>query len=87
MTPGALSSRHLEARTDALNVLNYGIGGYGFDQAFLRFQREGIALRPDVVLIGFAPDDLGRLVNVYRRFISSRELPLAKPRSCSSATR
>ena len=59
----------LEASSDALEVLNYGVGGYGLDQAFLRFQREGMALHPDVVLIGFTPDDLGRVVNVYRRFI------------------
>ncbi len=70
----------LEAGSDALEVLNYGVGGYGLDQALLRFQREGMALHPGVVLIGFTPDDLGRVVNVYRRFISSRELPLAKPR-------
>ena len=70
----------LEAGSDAVEVLNYGVGGYGLDQAFLRYQSEGMALHPDVVLIGFTPDDLGRIVNVYRRFISSRELPLAKPR-------
>lgn len=61
-------------------VLNYGVGGYGVDQAFLRFQLEGMTLHPRVVLIGFTPDDLRRMVNVYRRFISSLELPLAKPR-------
>jgi len=70
----------LEARSDALEVLNYGVGGYGLDQALLRFESEGMALHPDIVLIGFTPDDLRRVVNVYRRFISSRELPLAKPR-------
>lgn len=70
----------LERRSNDLEVLNYGVGGYGLDQAFLRFQNEGMALRPDVVLIGFAPDDLRRIVNVYRRFVSSLEWPLAKPR-------
>ena len=33
-----------------------------------------------MVLIGFTPDDLRRIVNVYRRFISSLEWPLTKPR-------
>jgi hypothetical protein len=64
----------------ALEVLNYGVGGYGLDQAYLRYLGDGAALSPHVVVIGFVPDDLGRLVNVYRRFLSVRELPLVKPR-------
>ena len=63
-----------------LEVLNYGVGGYGVDQAYLRFLRDGTALSPQVVVIGFTTDDLRRLVNVYRRFISNREYPLVKPR-------
>jgi hypothetical protein len=70
----------LEAREDHLEVANYGVGGYGLDQALLRYRSEGRTLNPDVVLIGFATDDLRRVVNVYRRFISSVELPLTKPR-------
>jgi hypothetical protein len=30
--------------------------------------------------MGFVPDDLRRMVNVYRRFIDDREVPLFKPR-------
>jgi len=41
---------------------------------------EGAALAPDIVLIGFTPVDLPRIVNVYRRFLSNLELPLVKPR-------
>lgn len=63
-----------------LDLLNYGVGGYGMDQAYLRFLREGADLSPDMVLMGFTPVNLGRLVNVYRRFVSSSEIPLVKPR-------
>jgi hypothetical protein len=70
----------IERRHPGLEVLNYGVGGYGVDQAYLRFLLEGARLAPHVVVIGFAPDDLGRVVNVYRRFRSSREIPLVKPR-------
>ena len=70
----------LEAGADDLEVLNYGVGGYGLDQAFLRFQREGMALSPDVVLVAFVPDDLRRMLSVYPRFFSSLEWPLSKPR-------
>lgn len=63
-----------------IDALNYGVGGYGLDQALLRYAREGAALSPDVVLIGFTPDDLGRVVNRYRGFISPSEGPWFKPR-------
>jgi hypothetical protein len=70
----------METAFSPMEVLNYGVGGYGTDQAFLRYLAEGSLLSPDVVIIGFAPVDLGRTVNVYRRFVSNRELPLVKPR-------
>lgn len=70
----------LESSSRGIEVLNYGVGGYGLDQALLRFTHEGMELHPEVVLIGFAPDDMRRVVNVYRRFISTAEWPLAKPR-------
>lgn len=63
-----------------LEILNYGVGGYGVDQAYLRFRLEGDRLAPRVVVMGFVPGNIGRAVNVYRRFLSNRELPLAKPR-------
>ena len=63
-----------------IQVLNYGVGGYGVDQAYLRYVSEGSLYAPHIVLVGFVPDDLRRLVNVYRRFIDDREIPLFKPR-------
>jgi len=73
-------SAQLERRNPRLEVLNYGVGGYGVDQAYLRYRMEGQALAPHAVLMGFVADDLGRLVNVYRRFLSTSEYPLFKPR-------
>ena len=70
----------VERMDSAVEVLNYGVGGYGLDQAFLRYLREGEKYHPQLVVIGFVPDDLPRVVNVYRRFMSSNELPLIKPR-------
>jgi hypothetical protein len=75
----------METMFAPMEVLNYGVGGYGMDQAFRRYLAEGSLLAPHVVIIGFAPVDLGRTVNVYRRFVSNRELPLVKPRFVLSA--
>lgn len=63
-----------------LEVLNFGVGGYGNDQAYLRFLADGRSLSPQIAILGFAPTDFGRVVNVYRRFLSNRDLPLFKPR-------
>ncbi len=63
-----------------VQILNYGVGGYGTDPAYLRYRREGIDLCPDAVIIGFVPVNLRRTVNVYRRFISVREGVATKPR-------
>lgn len=70
----------LEASDSSLEVLNYGVGGYGVDQAFLRFLTEGERLSPSVILICFSTDDLRRGVNVYRRFVRPEGPPLFKPR-------
>ena len=70
----------IELMYPGIEVLNYGVGGYGVDQAYLRFLAEGSRLSPRIVVIGFATDDLSRVVNVYRRFRSNREIPLVKPR-------
>jgi hypothetical protein len=78
--PNDAWARRIEVQNPHIEVLNYGVPGYGVDQALLRFRIEGRRLAPHFAIMGFAPDDLRRLVNVYRPFISTRERPLAKPR-------
>lgn len=70
------------ARLDAgLEVANYGVPAYGLDQAFLRYQREGRAWHPRVVIVGFMSENIFRTVSVYRPFYTPTTLvPLAKPR-------
>ncbi len=72
--------RVMEVRFPTVEVLNYGVGGYGNDQAYLRFLSEGATFSPHIVVLCFTPDDLTRLINVFRPFRSHRELPLTKPR-------
>jgi hypothetical protein len=68
-----------EARPDT-EVLNFGVGGYGTDQALLRYRHDGRRFSPHMAVMGFVPDDIRRNINVYRRFLSDREHPLFKPR-------
>ncbi|MGH7436100.1 MAG: SGNH/GDSL hydrolase family protein, partial [Polyangiaceae bacterium] len=43
----------LEKRLPSTEVLDFGVPGYGLDQALLRFRKEGPAYHPDVVVIGY----------------------------------
>lgn len=63
-----------------LEVLNFGVAAFGTDQSLLQYRRDGRGMAPAIVLIGLAPDNLRRNVNVYRRFLSTVGPPLTKPR-------
>jgi hypothetical protein len=64
-----------------LEVLNFGVGAYGLDQAFLRYKEDGVPFNSHIILIGFLSENLVRNVNVCRLFLypTSNE-PFAKPR-------
>ena len=49
-------------------VSNYGVSGYGTDQAYIRFHRMEDDHAP-VVLLGIFPDDIIRNLNQYRAFL------------------
>lgn len=62
-------------------VLNFGVGGYGMDQAFLRWQHVGKSLSADIVIFGFQPENLHRNVSVFRPIYARYTgIPLSKPR-------
>jgi hypothetical protein len=63
-------------------VNNFGVGGYGTDQAVLRFQRNRFD-RPPVVVLGYTSENIVRNVNEFRHFISVEEFGF-KPRFVKS---
>jgi len=65
----------------AIQVLNFGVDGYGVDQAYLRYHRDVRPWHPDVVILGFINHDLIRTMVVYP-FVSLPEwaLRFSKPR-------
>ena len=69
-------TRQLELLDPRLEVLNFGVIGYAPDQALIRYLEEGRRFEPHVVLLGVMPENVGRIVNVFRPFYSSRsDLP------------
>ncbi len=71
-----------------VQVLNFGVDGYGVDQAYLRYHRDVRPWRPILVVLGFINDDLYRTLVVYP-IISFPDwgFPFAKPRFVLSEDR
>ncbi len=62
-------------------VLNFGVGGYGVDQAYLRYEKDVRPWKPNVVIFSFISDDVKRTMVLYHSL--SREewlMPYSKPR-------
>ena len=71
----------MEGYDSSLEVLNFGVGAFGLDQAYLRYLEEGRQYQSGIVLIGFMSENVKRNVNTYRPFYFPKTgLPLAKPR-------
>jgi hypothetical protein len=73
---GLLKQRGLDAE-----VLNFGVGGFGFDQAYLRYHRDGSRYDTNVVVQGLQMENIGRDVTIFR-IVSypGTQIPFSKPR-------
>ncbi|MEQ1891333.1 MAG: hypothetical protein ABL998_02225 [Planctomycetota bacterium] len=69
----------IEAAEPDLELWNFGVGGYGTDQALLRLQRD-VRGPLDGVLVGLMSENIGRNVNRYRPLWYPDAQPAAKPR-------
>lgn len=62
-------------------VYNYGVGGFGTDQAYLRFRDEFATHQTPVVALGLITENINRVVNVYRTYYyPGTQLRFTKPR-------
>ncbi len=50
-------------------VLNYGVGNYGIDQAFLYYQRHTIPTTTKVVILGFVPETICRIQSYWKHYL------------------
>lgn len=63
------------------NIFNFGVGGYGTDQAYLKFLSIYPKVRTPIVILGLITENINRIVNVYRPFYSLKTgIKLTKPR-------
>ena len=63
------------------DVYNFGVDGYGTDQAYIRFQEDFQRVRTPLVALGLITENINRIVNRYRPFYSEHTgHSLTKPR-------
>jgi hypothetical protein len=79
--PGEGTWQHAAAATFGRAIADFGVPGYGVDQALLRYRRIAPRYPSEIVLIGLMADNIGRHLNRYRPFLSPEEsVFFAKPR-------
>lgn len=72
---------YIEKRDSTYEVINWGVGAYGLDQAYLRYQKTKSYYNSDIVLIGYMTENIARNVNTFRPFYGpSSGTALTKPR-------
>ncbi len=63
-----------------VEVLNFGVNGYGTDQAFLKYKKKGAKFKPDIVIIGLQLENTFRNVNVFRYLYMTHSPPVVTPK-------
>jgi hypothetical protein len=75
-----LENKLREAGVEA-EVINFGVPGYGMDQAYLRWKKLGRKFSPHIVIFGLQMENALRNVNTIRPiFYNGTGLPFSKPR-------
>lgn len=58
----------LRALMPALEVINFGVHGYGHDQMLIYLKEEGLKYTPDIVMVGFISYDTARNMLSFRDY-------------------
>lgn len=62
------------------DIFNFGVGGYGTDQAYLRFRKDRPPQGTKYVSLGLILENINRTVSIYRKFyFPPTQIPLTKP--------
>lgn len=82
--PGSLApqlEKALDARGVRAEALNFGVGGFGIDQAYLRYSRDGSKFDANVIVEGLQFENIARHLMVFRLIAYPQsKIPFSKPR-------
>jgi hypothetical protein len=65
-------SYYLQNLLPGIQVINFGVHGYGHDQMLLYLKEEGIKYHPDIVILGFLSLDMDRNMVSFRDYAKPR---------------
>jgi len=68
------------AKETKVNVLNYGVGNYGIDQAFMRYESLTLPKEVDIVTLGFVPETIARVHSYWKHYLEFGNIFAFKPR-------
>ena len=68
------------SKNKSYNVLNYGVGNYGFDQGLLRYKNTKLNKNIKFVIIGFVPETICRIQSEWKHFIEFGNIHGFKPK-------
>ncbi len=70
----------LERSNPRVEAINFGVGGYGTDQAYLRARRVGRSMNAQVSVLGIWVENVCRNLNVFRFYLAPNSAFIQKPR-------
>ncbi len=62
------------------NVLNYGVGNYGLDQAILKYENINLPKAIKIVIMGFVPETITRIQTSWKHYTEFGNINGFKPR-------
>jgi len=73
-------ANYLQQRVSSgVQIINFGVPGYGVDQAYLRYKRDGAKWPVSVAVLAFIQADLYRNVSAYMFLHFDWQMPFSKP--------
>ena len=70
---------HLLSKKMNTNVLNYAVGNYGLDQAYLRLKREIKTLESEIVIMSVVPETISRIHSYWKHYFEYGNTLAFKP--------
>jgi len=72
-------TEHLSKKLKS-HIKNYGVGNYGFDQAYLRYKNNIKDKKSKIVIIGFVPETINRIQSIWKHYLEFGNIYGFKPR-------
>ncbi len=68
------------SKKNNFNVLNYGVGNYGLDQAILKYENTNLSKETKIVIMGFVPETITRVQSSWKHYTEFGNINGFKPK-------